>query len=338
MSNDVKSQIIEGLSSGVKPKDLLAEQKIADDSGDISIFEKTKLLIHQKLDSMMSDETKDKLAQEEMSKEALQKELDEITDQASFEQGTETLAQAQIRGMKTINTILGKSGVCTVLAWSENTSKQADALASGNLELLKGLKPGKSLTKLVPNKSAEGGLKKLLLSYGAHMERLDNGELAIISYGQAAASRAEPPALRAAYGVATEKAQAQIVQLSGENVDLYRKMDAAEVATGFDQSDIKDYYGDREFQERVSGSSKLQLSGLQTVQRWSIKKHPTAETPVAGVVMVWKPSSSDFAGRVKDVNESTGFGSKSSSSSSGSWYEENEMTGGSEASVDEDDF
>ena len=78
MSNDVKSQIIEGLSSGVKPKDLLAEQKIADDTGDISIFEKTKLLIHQKLDSMMSDETKDKLAQEEMSKEALQKELDEI--------------------------------------------------------------------------------------------------------------------------------------------------------------------------------------------------------------------------------------------------------------------
>ena len=130
MSNDVKSQIIEGLSSGVKPKDLLAEQKIADDTGDISIFEKTKLLIHQKLDSMMSDETKDKLAQEEMSKEALQKELDEITDQASFEQEQETLAQAQIRGMKTINTILGKSGVCTVLAWSENTSKQADALAS----------------------------------------------------------------------------------------------------------------------------------------------------------------------------------------------------------------
>ena len=78
-------------------------------------------------------------------------------------------------------------------------------------------------------------------------------------------------------------------------------MDAAEVATGFDQSDIKDYYGDREFQERVSGSSKLQLSGLQTVQRWSIQKHPTAETPVAGVVMVWKPSSSDFAGRVKNV-------------------------------------
>ena len=34
MSNDVKSQIIEGLSSGVKPKDLLAEQKIADDTGD----------------------------------------------------------------------------------------------------------------------------------------------------------------------------------------------------------------------------------------------------------------------------------------------------------------
>ena len=98
-----------------------------------------------------------------------------------------------------------------------------------NFELLKDLKPGKPLTRLVPNKSADGGLKKLLLSFGAHMERLDNGELAIISYGQAAAST-EPQALRAAYGVATEKAQAQIVQLSGENVDLYRKMDTAEVA------------------------------------------------------------------------------------------------------------
>ena len=57
--------------------------------------------MHQKLNDMMSDETQEKIENDQLEAEELARAIDNITDQNSFQQTVNTSAQAQIRGMKT---------------------------------------------------------------------------------------------------------------------------------------------------------------------------------------------------------------------------------------------
>ena len=101
VTNDLKTSMVEKYSEGEKPQYLLSENKTKNDKGEMSLLEKAQLIMHQRLDSMMSDETKNKLENDQLDADELQKELDNITDQSSFQQTVNTSAQAQIRGMKT---------------------------------------------------------------------------------------------------------------------------------------------------------------------------------------------------------------------------------------------
>ena len=131
VESDIKNSMIERVKSGTPPKFLLeereAEQKeklISNSNTDeLSMFEKTKLLINQKLDSMLSDETKQKLEEANLAEaeaaKILEEEINKITDQSSFKQTIESAAQAEIKGMKTVHTNKSKTGVCVVAGYSE---------------------------------------------------------------------------------------------------------------------------------------------------------------------------------------------------------------------------
>ena len=299
VTNDLKTSMVEKYSEGEKPQDLLSENKTKNDKGEMYLLEKAQLIMHQRLDSMMSDETKNKLENDQLDADELQKELDNITDQSSFQQTVNTSAQAQIRGMKTTYAGLSQTGVCVVSGWSENTSKQADALATGDFKILKNLKPGKPYSKRIPSHKSKEGITKLLSRFGAYIARNENGEIGIISYGQASAMRSDPTALQNAMRVAKLKAEAQIAQLSKENVDVKSKLEEVEIETGFKDSDMKDYYSERNTQERIAASSKLKVSGVRQYGTWAVPAHPITKKPVAGVILTWTPSDSNLAKKMK---------------------------------------
>lgn len=334
VTNDLKTSLVERLSEGKKPQDLLAEEKSKNEDGELSLLEKARLIMHQKLNDMMSDETQEKIENDQLEAEELARAIDNITDQNSFQQTVNTSAQAQIRGMKTTYAGLSETGVCAVSAWSENTSKQADALATGDFKILQNLKPGKPFSQRIPNHKSAKGVEKLLSRFGAYIARNENGEIGVISYGQASAMRSDPTAMKSAMNVAKLKAEAQIAQLSKENVDVRSKLEDIEIETGFKNSDMKDYYSERNTEERIAASSKLKVSGVVQYGTWAIPAHPITKKPVAGVILTWTPSDSNLAKKMKKTDST----SSSSKPSGGSWSEETGMTGGGSSGDDEEDF
>ena len=330
----MKTSLVERLSEGKKPQDLLAEEKSKNEDGELSLLEKARLIMHQKLNDMMSDETQEKIENDQLEAEELARVIDNITDQNSFQLTVNTSAQAQIRGMKTTYAGLSETGVCAVSAWSENTSKQADALATGDFKILQNLKPGKPFSQRIPNYKSAKGVEKLLSRFGAYIARNENGEIGVISYGQASAMRSDPTAMKSAMNVAKLKAEAQIAQLSKENVDVRSKLEDIEIETGFKNSDMKDYYSERNTEERIAASSKLKVSGVVQYGKWAVPAHPITKKPVAGVILTWTPSDSNLAKKMKKTDST----SSSSKPSGGSWSEETGMTGGGSSGDDEEDF
>ena len=146
--------------------------------------------------------------------------------------------------------------------------------------------------------------------------------------------RSDPTALQNAMRVAKLKAEAQIAQLSKENVDVKSKLEEVEIETGFKDSDMKDYYSERNTQERIAASSKLKVSGVRQYGTWAVPAHPITKKPVAGVILTWTPSDSNLAKKMKKTDSS----SSSNKSSGSSWSEETGMTGGGSSGDDEEDF
>jgi hypothetical protein len=140
--------------------------------------------------------------------------------------------------------------------------------------------------------------------------------------------------MKSAMNVAKLKAEAQIAQLSKENVDVRSKLEDIEIETGFKNSDMKDYYSERNTEERIAASSKLKVSGVVQYGTWAIPAHPITKKPVAGVILTWTPSDSNLAKKMKKTDST----SSSSKPSGGSWSEETGMTGGGSSGDDEEDF
>lgn len=341
-----KNSFIEQLKSGTPPKALLGERKAKRDEfvkkqqsgeGGLSMFEKARLLINQKLDSMISDETREKLEKENLdaieAEKLLAAEIDKITDQNTFDQTIETSAQAEIRGMKTWYSHKSGKGICVVAAYSENLSKQADALASKDYSILKGLKKGKPIAQQIPSHTSRDGISKLMGMYGANITRDDTGQVLIVSFAQAGASRSDATAIDMAFERAILKADAQIAQLNNEAIEVSNKVREVEMSTGFANSDVKDYYSESNQQARIEASSNLKISGVSDWGRWAAT-NPDTKGPMVGVIRYWTPSGADFANKSREASKS---GSGSPGGSKSSWSEESGYSSGGGLG-DDDDF
>lgn len=346
IKSDVKSSMIEQLKTGTPPKTLLEERKKERESSlksqqgeeGLSMFEKAKILINQKLDSMISDETRAKLEEENLEAEEAQRileaEINNITDQSNFNSTIETSAQAEIKGMKAIFSKKSGKGICVTMAYSDTLSKQADALASKNYSILRGLKKSKPLIQQIPDHTSEEGIRQLLGKFGAAIVKDENGDLSIFSYAQAGATRSDSTSLNFAFNAATSTASAQIAQLSNETIDVYNKMQQVEIATGYANSGIKDYYSERNQDQRIAASANIQIQGISEWGRWSIT-NPDTGAPMVGVILYWTPSGADAANRSRAASKNSGGGSGSNSS----WSEESGYSaGGSLGGDDDDDF
>ena len=337
LEKKIKSEIVnefkQAFKEGKKPTMIIQEKdNEADSYEDLSTYQKMKILMHQKLDEIISQDNKDKVGEKERE---MEKEMEGILNQNIFRESIEATAKSNIRGMKTLYSNLSakpgsnRTTVCNVAIWSENLTKYADAMSTGNFSKLRNLKKGKPLKQYVPKDQETLGV-----TFGAFMVRNEKGEMSVISYSQSGLKTSSSTSEKAAFIKAKLQAERAIMQLRSENVEVAEKIDSFEVTT--EKTDgMTDVYSEENIERRQKASASGSLRGVKVIKRWK-NKHPVTGRLVAGMVVGWSPSSADFASGMKETLDK-------SPESSGSDYSPSPITAeevdsGSSMGDDEDDF
>lgn len=331
--SEISNEFVQSFKEGVKPVDVVTKNDSeAQNYDELSMYQKMKLLIHQKLDDSVSSENKDKVGEDERK---LQQEIDGILSQNVFQDSIEATASSNIRGMKVVYSNLsakpnsGKTIVCNVVVWSENFVKYADAMATGNFKVLSNSKKKKKPLKEQVKKG-----EALLVTFGTFMDRDENGDMSILSYAQSGIKSSTANSQQAAIRTAKLKAERAIIQFRSENVEVQEKINTFEITT--EKADgMVDTYSEENIDRRQKASANGTLQGSKVVHRW-VKKHPITSRPVAGVVVSWSPSSANFAKKMKQTLDSKPNALESSSELQ--VIQPQEYGSGSSGGDDEDDF
>ena len=119
ITSEISNEFVQSFKEGVKPVDIITNNDLeAQNYDDLSVYQKMKLLIHQKLNESISKENKDKVGENERE---LQREIDGILSQNVFRDSIEATAASNIRGMKVVYSNLSakpnsnKTNVCLSL-------------------------------------------------------------------------------------------------------------------------------------------------------------------------------------------------------------------------------
>lgn len=337
LEKKIKSEIVnefkQAFKEGKKPTMIIQEKdNEADSYEDLSTYQKMKILMHQKLDEIISQDNKDKVGEKERE---MEKEMEGILNQNVFRESIEATAKSNIRGMKTLYSNLSakpgsnRTTVCNVAIWSENLTKYADAMSTGNFSKLKNLKKGKPLQQYIPKDQETLGV-----TFGAFMVKNEKGEMSVISFSQSGMKTSSSMSEKAAFNKAKLQAERGIIQLRSENVEVAEKIDTFEVTT--EKTDgMTDVYSEENIERRQKASASGLLRGAKVIKRWK-NKHPVTGRLVAGMVVGWSPSSADFASGMQETLDK-------SPESSGSDYSPSPITAkevesGSSMGDDEDDF
>ena len=335
IQSEISNEFVQSFKEGVKPVDIINKNdEEAETYEDLSMYQKMKVLVHQKLDESISQENKDKVGEDGR---ALQAEIDGILSQNVFQDSISATASSNIRGMKVVYSNLSakpnsnRTTVCNVVIWSENNVKYADAMATGNFKVLNNPKKKKK-----PLKEQVKDGDTLMVTFGTFMDRDENGDMSILSYAQSGLKSKSANAQKAALNTAKLKAERAIIQFRSENVEVAEKIDTFEITTEKTDGMI-DTYTEENIDRRQKASASGTLQGSKVVKRW-VKAHPVTGKGVAGVVVAWSPSSADFAGKMKETLEKSPEQSSGSSSPNYEPVDAQEYDGGSSSGDDEDDF
>tara|TARA_B000000565_G_scaffold244737_1_gene212004 strand:+ start:827 stop:2143 length:1317 start_codon:yes stop_codon:yes gene_type:complete len=333
ITSEISNEFVQSFKEGVKPVDIITNNDLeAQSYDDLSVYQKMKLLIHQKLNESISKENKDKVGENERE---LQREIDGILSQNVFRDSIEATAASNIRGMKVVYSNLSakpnsnKTNVCNVVVWSENFVKYADAMTTGNFSVLNNPKKKKKPLKEQVKKG-----DALMVTFGTFMDRDENGDMAILSYAQSGIKSSTSNSQQAAIRTAKLKAERAIIQFRSENVEVQEKINNFEITTEKANGMI-DTYTEENIDRRQRASASGTLQGSTVIHRW-VKKHPVTSRAVAGVVVAWSPSAANFAKSMKETLEKQP--NSSGSSSTYQIIEPEEYDSGSSGGDDEDDF
>ena len=333
ITSEISNEFVQSFKEGVKPVDIITNNDLeAQNYDDLSVYQKMKLLIHQKLNESISKENKDKVGENERE---LQREIDGILSQNVFRDSIEATAASNIRGMKVVYSNLSakpnsnKTNVCNVVVWSENFVKYADAMTTGNFSVLNNPKKKKKPLKEQVKKG-----DALMVTFGTFMDRDENGDMAILSYAQSGIKSNTSNSQQAAIRTAKLKAERAIIQFRSENVEVQEKINNFEITTEKANGMI-DTYTEENIDRRQRASASGTLQGSTVIHRW-VKKHPVTSRAVAGVVVAWSPSAANFAKSMKETLEKQP--NSSGSSSTYQIIEPEEYDSGSSGGDDEDDF
>ena len=292
--------------------DTMAEDAIKTAVGtDTSSFDKLKKLISVKLDSALKEEGYNpEMADAE--KEAIKKKIlrsREITNLFTAS------AQSMISGFQSFKIfekpVGSERGSITVVAlWSPKLNQLAQAIKSGSTNVPKGTvqKPIEEQLKLDDPNS-------LLASFGTKMYVNENGNLVLVSYGQASPSiENDPGALSTACDIAESRAYENMVSYAREQVmyeEMRKEIDKAETFTK-DGMQAYESTNAREVNNLINSKSSMTLKGQSLIGSYPITS-PNYKSTSCVAVTQW--SAEGVAAANQSRNEMNSTSSSSSSSS-----------------------
>ena len=292
--------------------DTMAEDAIKTAVGtDSGSFDKLKKLISVKLDSALKEEGYNpEMADAE--KEAIKKKIlrsREITNLFTAS------AQSMISGFQSFKIfekpVGSERGSITVVAlWSPKLNQLAQAIKSGSTNVPKGTvqKPIEEQLKLDDPNS-------LLASFGTKMYVNENGNLVLVSYGQASPSiENDPGALSTACDIAESRAYENMVSYAREQVmyeEMRKEIDKAETFTK-DGMQAYESTNAREVNNLINSKSSMTLKGQSLIGSYPITS-PNYKSTSCVAVTQW--SAEGVAAANQSRNEMNSTSSSSSSSS-----------------------
>ena len=354
ISSDIVSTMTQQISKGQKPEFIGTSDKPAKEVKgyeQMSIYEKTKVLVNQQLDKMVDQETKDKIKNKTISERELQSKIDEIVNQSTFKDSIKSNASGSVRGMKSVYSAFSvekgdkQTMVCNVGIWSSKLAADVDAMTTGDYSRIQDLKKGKPLQRYIPHFNRQfdrnlyedefSAFESLLGTFGAFMVRNEKGEMSVISYAQEKPATDSATSKLIAFDNAKLRARRAIIQLRDENIDTSQSMTRQEVTTE-NLNGMIDYWSDNSSERRTAASASGTLKGDYELYRWN-NNHTLNGQPVVGVVVAWTPSN---AMAIDEISETLSESPQSSYDDYSSDYEDisSSASGGSSAGDDEDDF
>ena len=345
MSSEIARSTVQSASTGTKMEsisqpDNSAPAESQKDYSELNMYEKAKLFVNQQLDKAIDEETKAKLADENISDEKKEELVKDILNQKALQDSISSSSQGTVRGMKTIASFVNakpgdkKVNLCTVNLWSEALQAKADAIITMNRSVLKGSKKGKPLEDQVADLTTEVGARKVFSKFGTFVVKDEYGDLSIISYAQAGCmSGCSSMSEEAAFTEAELKADRAIIQFRQEAIELQTNFDKESQSNESASSGDIDYYAQQKIEERYAASASGSIRGAYTIDS-NLWGHPINGQLTALVVRGWTPSSQDFAGEIQESLDKD----PESSNEQDFDYESNDYESGGSMGLDDDDF
>ena len=292
--------------------DTMAEDAIKTAVGtDTSSFDKLKKLISVKLDSALKEEGYNP-EMADADKEAIKKKVLRSREITNLFTAT---AQSMISGFQTYKIFeksnAGERGqISVVTLWSPKLNQLAQAIKGGSTNVPKGTaqKPIEEQLKLDDPNS-------LLASFGTKMYVNENGNLVLVSYGQASPSiENDPGALSTACDIAESRAYENMVSYAREQVmyeEMRKEIDKAET---FTKDGMKAYESTnaREVNNLINSKSSMRLKGQSLIGSYPITS-PNYKSTSCVAVTQWSAEGVEAANQSKNEMNSTSSSSSSSS-------------------------
>jgi len=238
-----------------------------------------------------------------------QQQLASILAQEEFQSAVRIVANSRVAGLQAFKVFEvlpeGNQGQIGVVAiFSNRLHNLACALFTGNEDLVPEGAPRKPLKQQIPLDD-----KVLLSTFGVTAKVDENGQLALVAYGQAGAKTGSSRSLSAAEEKARVAAIAQIRFFAGAMVKTLEETANSETMTEL-SSGIVDVVTDESYEEKIEAfAGPMKISGLKTIHRWNAQ-HPLTGHFIAGQVVTWQPSSAKLA---KEMKQQLNGGSSTSS-------------------------
>jgi uncharacterized protein Yka (UPF0111/DUF47 family) len=306
-----------------------------DNRGASSAYHKVMELLNRDLDKELKNSEPIPLSEDkEEAKEQVKELIQEVVGEENFLDAIKATAQAELVGVRRVYTIESalkgeKSSICVVAVYSDRTKNIAKGIGLRDPSFfpIGEPEPGVSINDLVPDRKTPDGMKELIATFGIDIQRDEEGNFVLISYGQSGAKSKKKRHIKIAKQKAETIAQGQMRTFIGEIAVVEKMQSSAESLQELaDNSEV--ISNDEKFKQRIqSTSDTLKISGMKRLYNWA-GRHPATKQIVAGSVLYL--SSKTIAGAlnrkrdlkdahdsVKSGNKRSGSGSRSNRSQSG---------------------
>jgi hypothetical protein len=235
------------------------------------------------------------------NKPVSEQQLKPILNTSSFKNMAKAVAAERCTGLKVLasfeqNPSSGQGSVGIVTIYTRLLHEVADAIVSGNYQLIPKGNPGLPIEQHIP-----ADLRAKLASFGTQLVRNERGDYVLLSFGQAQPVSASQQSKDMAYRQARLQAQAQIRLFLGSQVHSHNQMALGEQSIERAGEDIQAALDFTASSSVRAVAESLPIRGIQEADSWETL-HPANNGPVVGVIMEWKASSAQLASVVRKLN------------------------------------